>query len=594
MRSRWTQFFVANLIIHLFTVSSAFSSAPYCMAIRGNGEAQPAHWGAMARLVENKGLPSQQSGGSSGAISMFLLENIAANPWVAEAKGQEQASRAAFMIKMIHGISNHLATSPKAQEVVDLGQFVKQQKATLQKVSMETLDAVIKAQSSDEIFKRRQQVLQVVATLQELGVGETQQYKELLSSLVSVANGQAPENLDLAKVRFFAQDLKQSIETFGAFSAKSDPYIFFRQGLLSFPKFAKSVGRVATFLSGKLWDASTALAFVELETVCRPGHEGQSWNTMIHSDAKKSCQDRVGKVVDTYFSQPLKWGSKSNNHVFLPIGKTIPSYPSTSVLIDSAFDEADAVLKQYYDQLDRSGAETFKISNSEDVKFGYWGDTAKLQSIGGQLSNSDAKSARFLNLGQATWLTALSASPAEPGLAPLQKIMYQGKAAYSAGGWADLHPVPVLKAANCESVIYVTRQGGESLFAQGIAKLLLNFQRPWEKLWGESQSEKADVKAINQTGDPSDLQSPWSNLYNVANPSSSYMTSVQEADAIVCTNWDSFNSRQDLVGIVEDGYQAPWVVQNPDLKKELAGTSLNLLDSAQLSPEQVGCGYQPK
>jgi len=69
--------FWLSLSVLLATPSHA--SADYCLALRGNGEAQPAHWGALAQLVENMGLPKAQSGGSSAAVSSFLLENIAAN-----------------------------------------------------------------------------------------------------------------------------------------------------------------------------------------------------------------------------------------------------------------------------------------------------------------------------------------------------------------------------------------------------------------------------------------------------------------------------------------------------------------------------------
>ena len=43
--------------------------AGYCLAIRGNGELEPAHWGGMARTVEKLGLPQAMAGGSSGSSS---------------------------------------------------------------------------------------------------------------------------------------------------------------------------------------------------------------------------------------------------------------------------------------------------------------------------------------------------------------------------------------------------------------------------------------------------------------------------------------------------------------------------------------------
>jgi hypothetical protein len=42
----------------IFTSHTTFAQGDYCIALRGNGEAAPAHWGAIAQLVEKLGLPS--------------------------------------------------------------------------------------------------------------------------------------------------------------------------------------------------------------------------------------------------------------------------------------------------------------------------------------------------------------------------------------------------------------------------------------------------------------------------------------------------------------------------------------------------------
>ena len=54
----------------------------YCAGIRGNGELAPAHWGSMARIIENKGLPESVAGGSSAAITLFLLDGVSRNDTV--------------------------------------------------------------------------------------------------------------------------------------------------------------------------------------------------------------------------------------------------------------------------------------------------------------------------------------------------------------------------------------------------------------------------------------------------------------------------------------------------------------------------------
>src|SRR5262245_35788064 len=99
-----------------FIAPSAAKAEPYCLALRGNGESQPAHWGALASLVEKQGLPVMQSGGSSASISLFLLENVAANPLVKNAaNAEEQRQRAALLLKSLFGIAGYLKERPQVK-----------------------------------------------------------------------------------------------------------------------------------------------------------------------------------------------------------------------------------------------------------------------------------------------------------------------------------------------------------------------------------------------------------------------------------------------------------------------------------------------
>lgn len=51
-----------------------------CAGIRGNGQNLFAHYGALARHVEEYGAITCAAGGSSGSIITFLLESIWASP----------------------------------------------------------------------------------------------------------------------------------------------------------------------------------------------------------------------------------------------------------------------------------------------------------------------------------------------------------------------------------------------------------------------------------------------------------------------------------------------------------------------------------
>ncbi|MEE2670939.1 MAG: hypothetical protein VYA54_04480, partial [Bdellovibrionota bacterium] len=71
----------------------------YCAGIRGNGELAPAHWGSMARIIENKGLPESVAGGSSAAITLFLLDGVSRNETVNKDSEEVKRNKQALMLK---------------------------------------------------------------------------------------------------------------------------------------------------------------------------------------------------------------------------------------------------------------------------------------------------------------------------------------------------------------------------------------------------------------------------------------------------------------------------------------------------------------
>jgi hypothetical protein len=263
------------------------------------------------------------------------------------------------------------------------------------------------------------------------------------------------------------------------------------------------------------------------------------------------------------------------------IGSRFRFYPATAVLTGNSVMEYASALSDYHDKMDAHFGKNFRLSHPDEVKFGYWGDAEGLQRIGKSLDPADEKTKRFLALGSATWKQVLSLSPAEPGLAPLKGFINdQGTRYISAGGWPDLQPVAVLKAAGCQNVVYITRTGGESLFAQGIAKRLLNLDRDWAKLSGEIP---ASVQ-LNAQGDPADQNSEWSRLFNLANPNSSYRRALAQASAVLCTNWNAFVIQKDFLPLIEDSYRSPFWIQAGARAPLAALTPV-------LSAPKSGCGY---
>lgn len=523
------------------TVSSASTAASnsaenYCLAIRGNGELEPAHWGGMARTVEKLGIPQAMAGGSSASISMFWLNAMAAHPQVQSSSPADQKLRASLLIKSLLGFFSEIQKTPQWQNLLNLyGQY---QLSQSQKMNQDVLNSLVKNNYAQATALLSQGI--------ELGLIDKMAVAPVLQSL---------GNKNTQQTQFYVQQMKETLSVFGKFDAAHDDNLFFRTGVVSFENTAVTFGRVAGFYAAAGSSAEVLDAWTQFFSTCAPGSEGLSWIDLMKQ--KPKCSSLFHDVFAAHFN------AEGASHLEeLQLGSPIKVYPSTAVLADSAATQVELALTQYPEKMDPHFGKDFKIMNPEDIHFGYWGSPEDLAAISAKLNPNDEKSRRFLALGSASWKQVLSLSPAEPGLSPIKKFSANGKIFYSAGGWADLHPITVLKASGCENIVYLTRQGGESLFAQGVAKRLLNLDRDWSLLTTSTAEEAAANHKLNNSGDATaDPQSLWSKLYNLANPNSSINYSLSQASAVLCTNWDAFDVGKDLVGLIEDSYRSPyWIV----------------------------------
>ncbi len=174
-----------------------------------------------------------------------------------------------------------------------------------------------------------------------------------------------------------------------------------------------------------------------------------------------------------------------------------------------------------------------------DLRFGYWGSSDTLGKIENaiatktlspknRLTNPDFleklfhndKTLRFLPLPPTTWRTAITLSPAEPGLSAVSALP-EGTLpgpGFSAGGWSDLHPTLVLNMLpECEQVVYLTRKGNDSEFATNIRARLLG-----------KEIEGRSILDI----------------------------SVEAADQVICTDWNDFQVTTQLKNLIENSYRA--------------------------------------
>lgn len=536
------------------------NSINYCMAIRGNGDYQPAHWGAMATTIEKLGLPQAMSGGSSATVSMFILESIAKNPFVDKANESGRKEMASFLLKSLLGFTE----------------------ATKNSVLVKSAFSVYENYKYIETKQFTQKIRKLLMSQNWIDLK-----KHLLDSQIEIpVNDQvlklifdAVQKKDKAQVRFYLNEIENSAKVFGNFDAKNDDNLFFRFGLVSFEKMAGYFGKVAGFYSTEGDSAQTLSAWKDLINQCSINSIGKTWPEIVQQNPV--CQNLFSKVFNSHFNDIHNKAKPELNQA----GLKIPMYASTAVIIGTEATRYNKAFTEYIKTRDVHYGLKYKIKNPDQVVFGYWGDPKKLTQIKNNLDMSIEKNKKFYSLGDATWLEILSLSPAEPGLSNLKPFTKDNINYVSAGGWSDLAPTLVLKASGCENIVYLTRQGGDSLFAQGVAKRLLNLDISWDKL--ETSNDIISKRNIleNDLGQKNDLNSNWSMLYNIANPQSSLRISLSVADAILCTDWNNYDPKSNLIKAVDSSYKALFAINDQatfELRNKL---------SPELRTTTSGCKY---
>ena len=469
-----------------------------CAAVRGNGQLIPAHFGSLARIAEHYGPLDAISGGSSASITSFLAESMQMNPLLDQCRGvdctdEQVRARLGLLYKSFQGYIEFLGQTDEAvaiQAILPLVARIKEAglEATLAEDPEGTRDALVNLLEQDALF----------ALLNP----------ELIGLLQNSANPQ-----------YHVNDILAAVQGFGSFSA-DDPKILVRPGVLSFGAVAEKLGTAASFYAGNGAEFPETQMDAWMEACAVPG---SPWSEVANLPAGDgTCRSEFFAMLGDYREAFEAPGARTRSRIEDQVGDFLPALISTSVLVDDGVAAWEESRSMY-----NSGVDPTLDVSFDDVRFGYFGDPDSL----GALQNStrtDLKSQKAIGLGQVSWRTALSYSPAEPGLARALPI---DDAHVSAGGWSDLHPVLVLKDIGCDKVIYVTRTDPESNFAQGVASLL-----------GMSGQDARD-------------------LYALDNPDSSFSQSLAEADAVWCTNWNDIDALQ-FEAVGEDGYNA--VLQSTD------------------------------
>lgn len=598
----------------LFTFSSANGAEGYCLAVRGNGELAPAHWGAMARVVEQLGLPAAAAGGSSASVSLFLLESIAMNPAVkAAATADAKADVASFLLKSLQGQLEEIADRQEWKQMRELMVFLRQPDGGSSGDLLTWLKEMALTrpeQLAAFIAKNKTAIEGSLAAAAYTGVINLATLQPLQQAMqeASTAPDEATRLAAMKRAQFLSYQIYQAAALLGKFNAEGDANLFFRPGVVDFAGLAAKLGRIGSFYAGRELGAVRTAQLKKVLSTCMPLARGKTWGEL--SQLHPSCSTDFKTLLAGYHSAGLP--KLADSRELDRVGAYLPTFPTTSVLRGSAYAAAKAALALYPQALDTEFGKNFAV-NGDEVRFGYWGPQQALDRIAQNLKtpfrdragrqwdfSGDAKSRRFVALGEASWAEALRLSPAEPGLAPLQLFTAaSGENMASAGGWSDLHPGAVLKAAGCTNTVYVTRRGGESLFGQSVAKRLIGFSDvPWGRL-ATDPTRRAASRLRNNQGDAADQKSTWSQLYNLANPASSFNTALKSFDAVVCTDWDRFDVTDSgaLEQMIGEAYRAPWALPNAAAplaravaaKVKTVATSDNAVDPALGYRPYAGC-----
>ncbi len=468
-----------------------------CAGVRGNGQNLFAHYGSLARHVEEYGAITCVAGGSSGSITAFLLESIWANPDVQNCRAGRRCdrlardARMALMLKSVTGL-------------VDSGLFE----------DVATINALFEGISAGEI----EDLLNDPDTAEE----GLQALRRLLRDLGPLINPEVFELLaNSPDPVFHATDIIEGLQK-GLQFIVDDPRVFLRTSVINFDAVADLFGVYGSFYAG-YGPADRAGVSVWLRACAEPGL-GLTWEQVaeLPGTEGRTCGETFGDLFNAYREEVALDGGPSR--VDDPVGKYLPSFGVTGVLTGDAIDAWEEARAAWI------AAEPIPFEpNFDDVGVGYWGKGRELRRIDRRLDRryDDLVSEQFVPLGPASWREVLSSSPAEPGFSPAVPL---SSGVLSVGGWADPLRVLPLEALGVRKTIAINRLGGVGGFTESVTRLL--------------NASDAEIEA----------------LYSTTDPASSFYLGLERATGVWCTDWDGqggdpnllFNDAYDSPLITDD------------------------------------------
>lgn len=313
-----------------------------CAGIRGNGQNLFAHYGALARHVEEYGAITCAAGGSSGSITAFFMESMWANPLMhacgrrqGRCDRKERDARYALMLKSVIGLTN-------------AGLFE----------DVDTVGALLTGVSEGDIIGL------LNSELPEEGV---EAFIRLLRDLGPLIN---PEVISLLLTSpdpvFHAKDIIDGLQK-GVQFVVDDPRVFLRTSVVNFDQFATLLGVYGSFYAG--YGPEDRRSFRRWLRRCASESVGLTWDqtAQLPGAGGATCGENFNTLFNDYRERFAEEGGP--NRADDPVGTYFPSFGVTGVLQGDAIAEWETARAAWINATPIPFEPDFK-----DVGIGYWGN----------------------------------------------------------------------------------------------------------------------------------------------------------------------------------------------------------------------------
>lgn len=445
-----------------------------CAGIRGNGANLFAHYGVLARQVEEYGPVTCAAGGSSGSITTFILESIWANPDLhrcnrgRRCNDRKRDARKALMLKSFIGLS-------------EAGVFQ----------DIATINALLEALEDHDVMDQMsgptplEGVAAFIGILRDLGPLINPEVIELLIT--------SPDPV------FHATDIIEGLQK-GVQFVVDDPRVFLRTSVINFNAFAELLDTYGSFYAG--YGPYDRRGFRRWLRACAVPSRGLTWDetaTLPGTDGR-TCGETLVDLFNEFRDRAAI--NPGQRRIDDNVGDYLPVYGVTGVIVGDSIELWEEARAAWI------AAEPIPFEpDFDDIGVGYWGKRGELRRMSRRLDRRfmDLGSMQFTPLGETNWREVLASSPAEPGFSPAIRL---NAGVLSVGGWADPLRVLPLKALRARATIAVNRRDGVGGFTVEATRLL------------NASDEQLDE------------------LYSTDDPESTFSIGLEKASGVWCTDWD--------------------------------------------------------